>query len=88
MAEITCECNVIPPIWEKREYLPYVCEGTRRQVLLFFFCNRPALSSDKALGFTTRSLHQCCRAQYTRRQVLRILLPKGEMQTKVETRFN
>ena len=31
----------------------------------FFFCNRPALSSDKAGGFTTRSLHQCCRAQYS-----------------------
>ena len=31
----------------------------------FFFCNRPALSSDKALGFTTRSLHQCCSAQYS-----------------------
>ena len=30
-----------------------------------FFCNRPALSSDKALGFTTWSLHQCCRAQYS-----------------------
>jgi hypothetical protein len=28
-----------------------------------FFCNRLALSSDKALRFTTRSLHQCCRAQ-------------------------
>ena len=25
--------------------------------LVFFFCNRLALSSDKALGFTTRSLH-------------------------------
>ena len=32
---------------------------------VFFFCNRPALSSNKALGFTTRSLHQCCRAQYS-----------------------
>ena len=31
---------------------------------LLFFCNTPALSSNKALGFTTRSLHQCCRAQY------------------------
>ena len=30
-----------------------------------FFFGRPALSSDKALGFTTRSLHQCCRAQYS-----------------------
>ena len=34
-------------------------------MFLFFFCNRPALSSDKALGFTTWSLHQCCRAQYS-----------------------
>ena len=33
--------------------------------MLFFFCNRPALSSDKALGFTTQSLHQCCRAKYS-----------------------
>ena len=33
--------------------------------IIIFFCNRPALSSDKALGFTTRSLHQCCRAQYS-----------------------
>ena len=32
---------------------------------MVFFCNRPALSSDEALGFTTRSLHQCCRAQYS-----------------------
>ena len=31
----------------------------------FFFINRPTLSSDKALGFTTWSLHQCCRAQYS-----------------------
>ena len=31
----------------------------------FFFCNRPVLSSDKALRFKTRSLHQCCRAQYS-----------------------
>ena len=31
----------------------------------FFFCNRLALGSDKALGFTTRSLHQRCRAQYS-----------------------
>ena len=34
-------------------------------IIPFFFCNRPALSSDKALGFTTRSLHQCCRVQYS-----------------------
>ena len=27
--------------------------------------NRPALSSGEALGFTTRSLHQCCRTQYS-----------------------
>ena len=33
--------------------------------LSFFFGYRPALGSDKALGFTTRSLHQCCRAQYS-----------------------
>ena len=31
----------------------------------FFFCNKPALISDKALGFTTRILHQCCRARYS-----------------------
>ena len=38
---------------------------TKRSTHAFFFCNTPALSSDKALGFTTRSLHQCCRAQYS-----------------------
>ena len=38
------------------EYLP---------TSFFFFCIRPALSSDKALGFATRSLHQCCRAHYS-----------------------
>ena len=47
-------------------HLRYVRGTGRRSLsLVFFFCIRPALSSDKALGFATRSLHQCCRAQYS-----------------------
>ena len=46
----------------RSRYQPYTLANLD---VIFFSPNRPALSSDKALGFTTRSLHQCCRAQYS-----------------------
>ena len=44
-----CRCNAVPAM----------------PIGMFFSLFFPALSSNKALGFTTRSLHQCCRAQYS-----------------------